>query len=183
METSIQISPIEPADLKLLHELNQSEDPHLGSLSFEEFRILIQRKARHGWVARGEGGAPGMVGFIVAMDQDSQYESVNFKWFKARYPRFLYVDRIAVVSSARGLGIGRSLYERVFQEARNLSCGLVTCEVNLHPPNPESIRFHEALGFVRLGEQDTGSDPSGKPKRVCLMGLSSAASTPRANRV
>lgn len=180
MASPIQISAALPGDLAFLHALNQSEDPHLGSLSYEEFRNLIEQKASNTWVARGRDG---ILGFVVVMDQDANYGSLNFQWFKARYPRFLYVDRIAVVSSARGMGVGTALYERVFREARNSKCELVTCEVNLHPPNPESIRFHEALGFVRLGEQDTGSDPSGKPKRVCLMGLSSAASTPRANRV
>jgi predicted GNAT superfamily acetyltransferase len=31
----------------------------------------------------------------------------------------------------------------------------VTCEVNLDPPNPESLAFHARLGFARVGEQET----------------------------
>jgi hypothetical protein len=31
----------------------------------------------------------------------------------------------------------------------------VTCEVNLEPPNPVSLGFHRALGFVDVAQQDT----------------------------
>ena len=31
----------------------------------------------------------------------------------------------------------------------------MTCEVNLEPPNPESLAFHDRLGFGRVGEQAT----------------------------
>ena len=42
--------------------------------------------------------------FLLAFDQSAQYDSPNFLWFRSRYPRFVYVDRIVVVSSARGRG-------------------------------------------------------------------------------
>jgi predicted GNAT superfamily acetyltransferase len=31
----------------------------------------------------------------------------------------------------------------------------VTCEVNLDPPNPRSLAFHERLGFREVGRQAT----------------------------
>src|SRR5215510_13442043 len=39
--------------------------------------------------------------FLLAFDQDADYDSPNFLWFRQRYPRFVYVDRIAVAASAR----------------------------------------------------------------------------------
>jgi predicted GNAT superfamily acetyltransferase len=42
--------------------------------------------------------------FLLALDQDADYDSPNFRWFSARYPRFVYVDRIVVASAARGRG-------------------------------------------------------------------------------
>jgi hypothetical protein len=32
--------------------------------------------------------------FLLAFDQATSYDSPNFQWFRARYPRFVYVDRI-----------------------------------------------------------------------------------------
>src|SRR5262245_60573888 len=52
--------------------------------------------------------------FLIAFDQDADYDSPNFLWFKARYPRFIYVDRIVVASEARGRGHARRLYDDLF---------------------------------------------------------------------
>src|SRR4051812_2035101 len=51
----------------------------------------------------------------LAMDQDADYASPNFQWFRARYPRFVYVDRIVVAPSARGRGYARLLYRDLFE--------------------------------------------------------------------
>src|SRR2546430_11931082 len=48
--------------------------------------------------------------FLLAFDLDADYDSPNFLWFCARYPRFVYVDRIVVAASARGPGLARLLY-------------------------------------------------------------------------
>lgn len=45
---------------------------------------------------------------MLAMDQDADYASPNFQRFRARYPRFVYVDRIVVAQSARGRGYAGS---------------------------------------------------------------------------
>ena len=34
--------------------------------------------------------------FIMTFDQDARYDSPNFLWFRERYPRFVYVDRVVV---------------------------------------------------------------------------------------
>ncbi len=90
-------------------------------------------------------------GFALAFDQDAAYDSPNFLWFRARYPRFVYVDRIVVAPDARGRGVARRLYAELFQEARASGHTTVGCEVNSEPPNPGSDAFHAALGFAEVG--------------------------------
>src|SRR6185369_13343579 len=90
-------------------------------------------------------------GFLLAFDQDARYDRPNFLWFRARYPRFVYVDRIVVAPSARGRGCARRLYDDLFEHAVRSGHDRVVCEVNQDPPNPVSDAFHAALGFVEVG--------------------------------
>src|SRR3954462_11652275 len=84
--------------------------------------------------------------FLVAFDQNAGYDSPNFLWFRARYPRFVYVDRIVVAASARGHGHARRLYDDLFEQSIAAGHDRVVCEVNQQPPNPASDAFHAALG-------------------------------------
>lgn len=96
--------------------------------------------------------------FLLAFAQDADYDSPNFLWFKARYPRFVYVDRIVVSSAARGRGHARRLYEDLFAQALHDTHQIVVCEVNSDPPNPKSDAFHAALGFSEVGHAKIHGD-------------------------
>jgi predicted GNAT superfamily acetyltransferase len=89
--------------------------------------------------------------FLIAFDQDARYDSPNFLWFRERYPRFVYVDRIVTAASARGRGYAQQLYFDLFERAARASHERVACEINLSPPNPGSDAFHAALGFAEVG--------------------------------
>lgn len=89
--------------------------------------------------------------FMIGFDQTADYDSPNYLWFRARHPRFAYVDRVAVDAAARGRGHARRLYEAFFDHARAAGHDIVACEVNSHPPNPGSDAFHAALGFAEVG--------------------------------
>jgi predicted GNAT superfamily acetyltransferase len=91
--------------------------------------------------------------FLIVFDQHADYDSPNFKWFQAKYPDFVYVDRIITGPNARGRGYARALYEDLFQKAAGRGHKRVVCEVNLDPPNPGSDAFHLALGFAEVGRQ------------------------------
>ncbi len=93
--------------------------------------------------------------FLLSLGMGKDYDSENYQWFEARGVRHQYIDRVVVGSSAKGTGIGRALYESVFEHARQCGANEVTAEVNLRPPNPGSVAFHERLGFRRLAEQET----------------------------
>lgn len=96
---------------------------------------------------------------LLAFDQDAAYDGVNFRWFRARYERFVYVDRIVVAEAARGRGLARALYLNLFEKARSADHQRVVCEVNTEPPNPASVAFHTRLDFRTVG---TGVLPAGK---------------------
>lgn len=89
--------------------------------------------------------------FLLALDETARYDSPNYLWFRQRYKRFVYVDRVAVAPAARGRGHARLLYAGLFGRAADAGHDLVACEVNLDPPNPLSDRLHGGLGFVEVG--------------------------------
>lgn len=99
-----------------------------------------------------------LIGFVLAMWPGLDYSSENYRWFETRGTDFLYVDRIVVAEEAQNHGIGAALYEAVFDAAKVEGASEVTCEVNVEPPNPGSLRFHARLGFVEVGRQATKGD-------------------------
>jgi predicted GNAT superfamily acetyltransferase len=124
--------------------LNNAHAQELSWLEPERLEYLV----REAFLARRIGD---LDAFLLAFDQDARYDSPNFIWFRARCPRFVYVDRIVVAPSARGSGCARRLYSDLFEHAVRAGHDRIVCEVNKMPPNPASDAFHAALGFVEVG--------------------------------
>jgi predicted GNAT superfamily acetyltransferase len=142
------------ADLPALLRLNNDHALELSELTADEFRELLEVA----WRARVTGDLSAMV---IAFDQDTARISQNFDWFKARYPRFAYVDRVVVAPAARGRGLARALYWDVIAAARAERQPLLCAEVNLDPPNPASDALHTSMGFTPVGTADlVGKDKS-----------------------
>ncbi|MCR6658409.1 MAG: GNAT family N-acetyltransferase [Asticcacaulis sp.] len=137
-------TPLPAPLLDALHRLNEDHATELSSLSRQGLEHLIGAAFFAATVDEGDG-------LVIACDQNTPYDSPNFLWFKARYPRFVYVDRVAVSASRRGEGLARQLYEDVFAAARAAGHDCIVCEVNYDPPNPASDAFHEKLGFTEVG--------------------------------
>jgi predicted GNAT superfamily acetyltransferase len=89
--------------------------------------------------------------FLIAFDQGAEYDSTNFIWFRSRFHRFVYIDRIVVAPDVRRRGLARRLYEDLFERAWLEEHERVVCEVNRIPPNPGSDAFHDRLGFTAIG--------------------------------
>ena len=89
---------------------------------------------------------------LIALDQDACYDNPNFRWFRSRYGRFVYVDRVVTAPEARGRGLARTLYRRLIERAIAAKHERIVCEVNVDPPNPGSQTFHQSLGFVPVGD-------------------------------
>lgn len=88
---------------------------------------------------------------LITFDQSADYDSPNFLWFRERFARFVYIDRIVVDEAARGAGLAGKLYGQLFDLARAAGHDLIACEVNSQPPNPGSDAFHAAMGFIEAG--------------------------------
>ncbi|MEM7212270.1 MAG: GNAT family N-acetyltransferase, partial [Pseudomonadota bacterium] len=96
--------------------------------------------------------AESQAGFVICFDQDAKYDSPNFLWFRERYERFLYVDRIAVDATTGLKGVGSALYDAVAYWAAQAAYPLICAEVNTDPPNPGSLAFHAKRGFEAAGD-------------------------------
>src|SRR5580658_6744370 len=67
-----------------------------------------------------------------------------------------YIHFVGVAPDARGAGVGRSLYERFFDQCRRAGRRHVRCVTSPH--NLSSIAFHAAMGFeVEPGSEGTGA--------------------------
>ncbi|MGI9421415.1 MAG: GNAT family N-acetyltransferase, partial [Geminicoccaceae bacterium] len=92
------------------------------------------------------------VGALIALWPGQPYASSHYRWFEQHHTSFLYVDRVMIDGAARKGGHGRRLYADIEAFARDRGAERIALEVNSEPPNPVSMRFHEALGFVPVGE-------------------------------
>jgi uncharacterized protein len=144
-------------------DLNEEFVQVLAPLSRERL-VLLDSLASYHRVAVHQNV---VAGFVLAFGSDTDHDSVNFRWFAARYPSFLYVDRVVVSSTCQGAGVGSLLYDDLFAFARRAGYERLTCEIDAEPPNPRSERFHERFGFREVGAQRVDY-VGGQPKRVSL---------------
>ncbi|MDX2276692.1 MAG: GNAT family N-acetyltransferase [Hyphomonadaceae bacterium] len=143
----MSISPrkLTEADFDWVLALSAGHEVETGKL--DRTKLAQMAAAAYSITVIGERGC-----YLITFDQDSAYDSPNFIWFRARYPRFVYVDRIVVDPAVRGAGFARALYEDFFARARADGHKLACCEINLDPPNPGSDAFHARMGFAEVGQ-------------------------------
>jgi ribosomal protein S18 acetylase RimI-like enzyme len=103
--------------------------PILGSLP----RLFLDHFHRTSLVA--EHG-DGLTGFLVGIVSPSELDQA-------------YIHFVGVHPAARGIGLGRNLYEQFFQIARATERSVVRAITS--PVNEDSIRFHRRLGFRVTG--------------------------------
>jgi uncharacterized protein len=143
--------------------LNRECESQLWPLTEDELRRLLEIA----YLAKLTDDGQAM---LIAFDERAPYDSPNHRWFRARYPRFVYVDRVAVSEKARGRGLARKLYEELMEKARGDGHTVLCAEVYSEPPNPQSDAFHEAMGFVEVGRA-TLPDRNGKTVRYLVRAL------------
>lgn len=146
------IRPCTHDDADALVAINNSGYPAVPMATSEEMLGLLSMCSL-ALIAENENGTP--LGFVMAMDPGLDYASENYVFFEARFTNHLYIDRIVLTDDSRGLGLGSTLYEQIFDRARTDGRERVTCEVNLEPPNPGSLRFHRRWGFEDVDTQPT----------------------------
>ncbi|KYC50091.1 MAG: Acetyltransferase (GNAT) family protein [Candidatus Methanofastidiosum methylothiophilum] len=89
-----------------------------------------------------------VVGFLMAMDHDTDYDSINFLWFKNKFRKYYYIDRVIVDESMRGKGIASMLYKEVIDKKGPVP---LVAEVAIKPSNESSVKFHDKVGFKEVG--------------------------------
>lgn len=147
-------------DFARIVALNDSEVAATSAMDLARLGLLDALAAYHR-VVELDGR---VAAFLLAMDEGAAYDNDNFRWFAARYPRFLYVDRIVVDAEHAWLGLGSRLYRDLFEHARGAGIDTVVCEYNLEPPNPASAAFHARFGFNEVGTRRI----AGGSKRVSM---------------
>ncbi|MAO63990.1 MAG: hypothetical protein CL666_03230 [Balneola sp.] len=145
-------------DLKNILELNEAAVPHVSSVGMEEMEWFL-KKAGPFLVVESEGE---VAGFMIVLQPGLKYQSLNYRFFCGNFETFDYVDRIVIGDNHRRKKLGSALYEYLFT---NSDKKIITCEVNVRPPNPDSMKFHKALGFNKIAEQITEKGE----KRVAMM--------------
>lgn len=138
-------------DAAVLVPLNDAAYPAVPHTSLDDMRALVSLCD----VAVGAEHDGSLVGFALTIGDHAPYESENYRFFQDRGVSSRYVDRIVIAQHERGQGLGALLYGVIFDAAHAEGRQEVTCEVNLDPPNPGSLAFHERLGFRSVGTQST----------------------------
>jgi predicted GNAT superfamily acetyltransferase len=157
----VQIRNIRATDFPAVLELNSASVHFLSPLDRKRLEELCARTA-YARVAEENGR---IAAFLLAFRENAGYDSPNYLWFSGRYDNFLYVDRIVVREGRRGNGIADLFYRDLFAFAVQKGVEVVTCEVDILPLNPVSLRFHRNRGFIEVGRLR----PYGGAKQVALL--------------
>ena len=147
---SINVSNYSELELNAIFDLNQLNTPEVGSLeSLDYLKKLIGLSAYNLLVLKSEE----IVGFIICMREGSTYGSENYKFFTQRLKKFLYVDRVVVDERHRRSGLGKAIYQDIFAYVNDKNLP-IPLEVNTEPVNQPSLKFHEKMGFEKVGSKD-----------------------------
>lgn len=144
----MHILPITDDDLDEVLALNTSAVPHVNRISLDELKWFCANAA----FARTVKIESRLAGFMIGLRPGTDYQSLNYRWFCRNYDDFAYVDRVVVSDWARRRGVAEALYKSFATSQSDVD--IMTCEVNLRPSNEGSMKFHERLGFRKVGSQE-----------------------------
>ncbi len=147
---NVQIRSVADQDYAFILKLNEENVEVLSPMNEERLKKFVGA-AELLLVAEVDGT---LAAFLIALREGLDfYDSENYRWFSKQYERFLYVDRIVIDEPYRGMGLGRMLYQKIFNHAAATDVPSVTAEIDTIPYNETSLKFHEAMGFVEVGMQ------------------------------
>lgn len=167
---SIVVRDVHEHELDSILALNNAAGPAILPLDATRLRWFFNQ-AEYFRVAERDGM---LSGFLVGFGSESEHDSSNFHWFRERYPRFFYIDRIVVASRRRGGGLGRAFYADV-QSYAELRYPHLACEVFIEHDNDPARIFHGSFGFHEVGQhvmttqngEDAGIRASMLLKELC----------------
>ena len=131
--------------------LNNRNTPAVEEIDRTTLEFLIEHSLYSYAIGNQE-----LLAFCITFGPGAPYTSVNYQWFSRKYDDFVYLDRIVVAESMRNQTLGAKLYATIENRMIADRCApILTCEVNLNPPNHGSLRFHNRIGFHEVGRQDS----------------------------
>lgn len=145
---SVEIRELASTDLSAVLALNNVAVPAVNPHDANSLEALVDTADRC-WVVDDAGTLGGL---LVSFAPGADYASRNYSWLSERYDNFGYVDRIVVAATHRRLGVAGRLYNTLAHHAASHGRDRLLCEVNLDPPNPQSIAFHTATGWVPIAD-------------------------------
>ncbi len=157
------IRPYEVRDAEAVLILNEVNVPAVGPMDRAKLDLLVDESMFVDVIEIDDS----IEGALFVLPDGAAYESPNYRWFSARYPQFVYVDRIMLSPATRGMGLGVQLYDRAVAAGRAHEKSHLLAEVNTEPANPRSLRFHEVYGFVEVGRER----PYGPDEEVSMLAL------------
>lgn len=145
----IQVRPLRSSDVAQVLRINAASRPAVAELDRPEIARLLALPNQHLVALNGESR---IVAYALAFSRDAAYDGEEFLVFRSAISEpFVYVDQVAVLQEARGSGVGRALYEELQHAAAQQGAYVLCCEINVTPPNPESMAFHTKMGFEIVG--------------------------------
>lgn len=143
------IRKFESKDFDRILELNEESVSFLSPLTKNKLESLILESELINIIE-----VNGIIeAFILTLRQGKDYTSINYLWFSNNYDEFLYIDRIVVSKKMHGKGLGKLLYKSIFTYAKLVNLPYLVAEIDINPPNPKSLKFHEYFGFKEVGKQ------------------------------
>jgi predicted GNAT superfamily acetyltransferase len=143
------LRPLAAADLAAVLALNACHQPAVQLLDAATLRGLLEFPGHHLVAADANGEVRG---YLLAIASAADYHDTEISELRRRGSEpFLYICQVVVASAWRGAGIGRAFYTAAAEAARRQGVFQLCSDVNLEPPNPDSLAFHRRLGFVEIG--------------------------------
>jgi predicted GNAT superfamily acetyltransferase len=118
-QSQLRIQSLHAATEPLL-ALNNDHSIELSALTLPELDQIIRASFFSATINNSEA-------LLISFDQSSAYQHVNFLWFRERYDRFVYVDRVVVSRAARGKGYARALYLDLFERSKSAGHSRIVC--------------------------------------------------------
>ncbi|HET7268046.1 MAG TPA: GNAT family N-acetyltransferase [Oleiagrimonas sp.] len=144
----LAIRDVREHDLDAVLALNNAAEGGISPMDGDDLRRFFHI-ADYFRVAEVDGH---VAGFLIALRERADHAGSNFLWFKQRYERFVFIDRIVVANAYRRHGLGRVFYSDVqsFAEPR---VPMLACAVFLEPRDDVAVLFHGTYGFHEVGQQ------------------------------
>lgn len=143
----LAIRDVHQHDLDAVLALNNAANGGISPMDGTQLRHFF-RIADYFRVAEIDGH---LAGFLIALREHADCREARFQWFRQRYERFVYIDRIVVANAYRRHGLGRVFYSdaQSFAEPR---APMLACAVVLEPRDDVAVLFHGTYGFQEMGQ-------------------------------